>query len=371
MINVLYTCAAEGASGYSEASRNYIAALSRQPDINLAVRSVVFETFKTDQTKYSHILAPLMNKKIVPDVNIIHMTPENFPRYIYPGAKNVGYTVWETSRLPHGWAKLCNMLSEIWVPCDWNVDVFKSSGVIVPVKKVEHAIDLSQFENVEPAQIPGAAGLFKFYSIFQWTERKNPYGLIRAYLSEFYQEDNVVLVLKTYHMNHTPTDKASVENELKRIIKESHLKFIPRVSLIHEAMSRDKILGLHAAGDCFVLPHRAEGWGMVPFEAMAMGKPAISTNFGGNLEFMNDSNSYLIGSLSTPVSGMPWSIYDARQMWAEPDLADLKAKMRFVFNNREAAVEKGRIAKSGMDKYSWDSIGKKMSDNIKQLLESK
>jgi glycosyltransferase involved in cell wall biosynthesis len=37
-----------------------------------------------------------------------------------------------------------------------------------------------------------------------------------------------------------------------------------------------------------------EGWGIPYMEAMSMGLPTIGTNFGGQLDFMNDKNSYLI-----------------------------------------------------------------------------
>lgn len=37
-----------------------------------------------------------------------------------------------------------------------------------------------------------------------------------------------------------------------------------------------------------------EGWGLPYMEAMSMGLPAIGTNWGGNLEFMNSNNSYLV-----------------------------------------------------------------------------
>ena len=369
MINVLYTCAALGSSGYSESSRNYIAALNTQSGINLAVESATFEMFKTDQSKYEELLQPLINKTITPDVQIVHMTPENYPKYKKPNMKNIGYTVWETTQLPDTWVPFCNMMDEIWVPCDWNVEVFKSSGVTVPVKKVPHTIDLEQFENVEPIKLGIPRDKFKFYSIFQWTDRKHPYGLIKAYLSEFSAQDNVALICKTYRMNHTPQDKSLIEREIQSLKAFANTKNLPTVYLIHEALSRDDILGLHALGDCFVLPHKSEGWGLAPFESMASGKPTISTNFGGNLEFMNDDNSYLIDYTLTPVSNMPWPIYNIKQSWAEPDLSDLKAKMRYVYENRNASDEKIKNAKISVAKYSWQIIGELMKKNLTELFQ--
>lgn len=260
-LNVLYTCAAMGASGYSEASRNYIAALASQPDVNLSVKSVNFEPWKTDQSAYADIINPLLNKPMVPDVNVIHMTPENFPQHRKPGIKNIGYTVWETSLLPKKWPSLCNLLDGVMVPCDWNVDVFRNSGVTVPVRKVEHAIDITEFEGKIPHMEFGfPKDKYIFYSVFQWTERKNPVGLIRAFLSEFTKQDNVCLVLKSYRLNNSEEDKKWVEKEIHSVGSTMYLEDHAPIYLVHKALSRHAMLSLHEQGDCFVAPSRAEGW---------------------------------------------------------------------------------------------------------------
>jgi glycosyltransferase involved in cell wall biosynthesis len=363
MINVRYSCAALGASGYSEASRNYIAALNTQRDVNLSVVSANFERWETDQSGYMKILAPLINKPMPnPDVNIIHMTPENYPKYMQKGAKNIGYTVWETSKLPPKWVPLCNMMDEIWVPCDWNVQVFKDSGVTVPVKKVEHTIERSELVTNEEwdTNLP-IQDKFLFYSIFQWTERKNPDGLIKAFVSEFSRDENVCLVLKTYRQNSaSPVDRKWVADATSNIVSLLHIKDPPPVLIAHGALPREQMLALHKRGDCFVLPHKSEGWGVPHFEAMGTGTPVIATNFGGNTEFMNKENSYLLDYNLEPVSNMPWQIYSGRTDWANPNMDQCRKMMREIFSNRESAQVKGALGKESLEKYSWENIGAKM-----------
>lgn len=374
MINVRYSCAALGASGYSEASRNYIAALSLQKEINLSVASANFERWETDQSRYMDILTPLINKPLpTVDVNIIHMTPENFPRYMVNGAKNIGYTVWETSRIPDKWVPLCNMLDEIWVPCDWNVQVFKDSGVTVPVKKVEHTIELSELQTKEEweTNLP-IQDKFIFYSIFQWTERKNPDGLIKAFVSEFSRDDDVALILKTYRQNSaSAVDRKWVADATSNVVSLLHIKNPPPVLIVHGAFPREQMLALHKRGDCFVLPHKSEGWGVPHFEAMGVGNPVIATNFGGNTEFMNNDNSYLVDYNLEPVSNMPWPIYSGRTDWANPHLDVCRRHMRDVYENQDEAREKGKIGQESLTKYSWDSIGQKMVKYIKDVKERK
>lgn len=365
MKNVLFSCAALGASGYSEASRNYIAAMNKYPDqINLSVKSVNFERWTTDQSAYAGILNPLLNKPITPDVQIIHMTPENFPVHQRAGIKNIGYTVWETTKLPSHWVPMCNRLDEIWVPCDWNVQVFKDSGVTVPVKKIEHTIDMAQFDNVKTIDLGVPKDKFVFYSIFQWTERKNPIGLIKAFLSEFSKKDNVALVLKTYRQDNSDKDKKWIEQEIINIKQSMFIDDHPPVMVIHKMLSRQEILSLHKAGHCLVMPHRAEGWSCTHFEAMAMGTPAIGTNFGGNTEFMNNENSFLLDYHLTPVSNMPWKLYNGKSMWAEPSIGQLQEYMRYIYKNYSVAQDKAARAKIDVQKYSWENIGKKIVEEL-------
>lgn len=60
---------------------------------------------------------------------------------------------------------------------------------------------------------------------------------------------------------------------------------------------RENIPELLASFDIFVLPSRIEGFGRVNLEAMAMGKPVISTNVGGIPEVVQDG---VTGILVTP-----------------------------------------------------------------------
>jgi glycosyltransferase involved in cell wall biosynthesis len=66
------------------------------------------------------------------------------------------------------------------------------------------------------------------------------------------------------------------------------------VTIIDEVYSPDDVLSLMDACDAYVSLHRSEGLGLTMAEAMLMGKPVIATNFSGNVDFMDDSNSLLV-----------------------------------------------------------------------------
>lgn len=367
MINVQYTSAVFDSSGYAEAARNYICAIAQQPDINLSVRAVSFENWKTDiGEKYSSIINPLAKKKIDPDVNIMHLTPENFPHLRVRNAKNIGLTVWETSKLPDTWVDLINKnLDEVWVPCSWNVQVFKDSGVKIPIKCIPHTFNKEMLYEVKDSTIINTPpDNFVFYSIFQWSARKNPEALLQAYLTEFTPEDKVSLVLKTYFVDNSPRDKEYIKNVYSQIKEKLWLDTFPEVVLIHGSLDREQVLSLHTKGDCFVLPHRAEGWGIPHFEAMALSNLTIGTNWSGNTEFMNKNNSLLVDYNLTPCSGMNRKTYNGKMNWAEPHIDNLKLQMRKAYNLKSS---KNLIEdpKNVIEKFSYEKIGNLILKELK------
>lgn len=365
--NVMFTSAALDSSGYAEASRNYLGALVNRDEINLTARCVKFENWNTElNEKYTKILDTVLLKKDNPDIQIIHLTPENFPRLVIPGIKNIGYTVWETESLPSQWTSLCNSMDEIWVPCEWNVNVFKKSGVTVPVKKIPHCFDKEDFFRTNSIRkLPVQDDTYLFYSIFQWSARKNPEGLLQAYFSRFTKEDNVALILKTFRYNNLEKDKEEIKNLIDAVKRKLWITETPPIILIHENMSKAELMELHNAGDCFVLPHRAEGWGIPHFEAMAHNKLVIATGYSGNLEFMNTNNSMLLPYQLTPCYGMDRGTYNGKMEWAEPSIHELGNKMREVFEMGKGNFKLNENPEEVLNKFSWKTIGDQI---IKELL---
>lgn len=363
-MNIQYTAAVYDSSGYAEAARNYICALLGQ-GVKLTIKPISFESWRTDLGPEFQKILPYVNKALKPDINLVHLTPENFPRCKVEGIKNVGITVWETSKIPSTWVPLCNQMDEIWVPCQWNKTVFQESGVTVPVKVLPHTLNLASVtSNTKLSEIP--SDVFNFYSIFQWSSRKNPEGLIAAYLSEFKPTEKVNLVLKTYLSNNTNADRMATIDAIAGVKRDLQLHDVETapMQLVHGGLSKQTIIDLHNSCDCFVLPHRAEGWGVPHFEAMMMGKPVITTGFSGNLEFMNGNTSYLLSFNMTPVRGMGRPTYNGFMDWAEPNIDNLRYYMRHVFEHREEAKEKARRGIDFISKFDWPVVGKQMMELI-------
>jgi glycosyltransferase involved in cell wall biosynthesis len=71
----------------------------------------------------------------------------------------------------------------------------------------------------------------------------------------------------------------------------------------HSRRSREQLGELYAAADAVVFPVRwPEPWGLVPLEAMSVGRPVVATGLGGSGEYLRDRENCL---LFDPEAGAP------------------------------------------------------------------
>lgn len=360
-------------SGYAQASRGNILALHRA-GVPITLSPVSFEYANPELGEAGVILKSLVNKDIDYNIVIVHTTPEFWSAHKEVTKTMIGYTVWETDKLHPDWAPYINAnVSKCLVPCEWNRDVFKRSGVEVPIGVVPHGIDTNYASSDNTTfSISGLnEDTYVFYSIFQWQERKNPAGLIKSYLHAFHNGEDVALVLKTYRSSYDDKEKEAVRQligytkYMSPVVGGTH----PPIFLIPNMLSDSEIRSLHRRGDCYVSLDRGEGFGCVPFEAGASGNPVIITGIGGALEYAKPDNSYLVNYNLTPVANMPvcpW--YSVDQLWAEPDLYDASTKMRHVYAHRDEAKDRGaKLQKYIRNNMTWDHIGTRLIEEIRSL----
>lgn len=357
-------------SGYGQASRGYVLALDKI-GVPITAAPISFEQIRPDHGKYGETLKGIINRDVDYNVVIIHTTPEFWERHKEFDKTNVGYSVWETTKLHPDWpGYINNNVDKILVGCDWNTGVYKDSGVTVPIGVVPHGIEIAEFADVDPYNIGGISDdAYIFYNIFQFTERKHPIALIKAYWYAFQNNENVALVLKTYRGNYSEEEKNAIRKTVKGLKNIMPMDNYPKIYLILDMLTREEVLGLHARGDCFVSLDRGEGFGLSGFEAGTCGNPIIVTNFGGVVEYAKKDNSYLVDCQLTPCFGQLWSPwYRGCQLWAEPNVLHGAQLMQHVYTNQVEAKEKGmKLQKTIKENFSWEKIGQKIIDEIESI----
>jgi glycosyltransferase involved in cell wall biosynthesis len=250
----------------------------------------------------------------------------------FTGRYTVGFWWWEVLAFPPEWMHAFDLVDEIWVATQHVADALMPISHI-PVTKVTMPVLAPPLACRSRRELGLPEGflflfLFDYHSIF---ERKNPLAAIEAFKRAFPPGSGASLAIKCInHQYHEPAHE--------RLLLAAHEH--PDVHIVDRYVSASDKNSMIASADCYVSLHRAEGFGLTPAEAMCIGKPVIATRYGGNLEFMNDRNSWLVDHELVPI-GAGHAPYPANGEWAEPDIEQAACYMREVADDPGAARERG------------------------------
>ena len=217
-----------------------------------------------------------------------------------------GYWAWELPRAPRRWRRDAALVDEVWAPSRYTAAAL--AGAASPVRVVPHPLFLEDYAGVAPAPRRAA---FQGVAVFDFNSslaRKNPQGAIAAWAQAFGGDPDCELTLKTQNGGLFPEALAKLRADAPA-----------NVRILDEVWPYADVQRLIAGADVLVSLHRAEGFGLTPAEAMAMGVAVLATGYSGVLDFMDETCALLVPWRPTPVKD-PQGIY-AGQTWAEPDLA--------------------------------------------------
>lgn len=271
--------------------------------------------------------------------------------------RSARWIVWETTELPASQRELCATTQFLWTPSTWGRANLIANGIEQSrIAVVPEGVDTDFFR---PG--PKQSGRFRFLTVGKWENRKFTEGLLRAFTEEFGANEPVELHLHA----HNPY----IANfSLKAKIEQSGIPNNGNI-ILGEPCSLTQLRSLYQSADCFVLPTRAEGWGLPILESMACGVPAIVTHYSAPVDYINEANGYPL-QVARMVDAHDDDFDIHSGMWAEPDVAHLRHLMRQAYQNREERIEKGRLARLTAEKFTWNHAANVALHTIQQHLQS-
>lgn len=369
-MKIKYTGPAKDYSGYGEANRHDIGALF-EAGVELTTQIPIYTPEQAGYGRLGELAASLEGRDIGYSIKIIHTTPNVYKQYFEHGKYHIGRAFWETDKIPLDFAINLQMVDEIWTSSQFNAQAIKNAGVTIPIYVIPQAIDTSiDQESIHPYISPNR-GSYNFYSIFEWTERKNPMALLESYWREFDGVEGVSLTIKTYLVGFTNEKRDAIKQQIKKLKQRLNLNSYAPVYLYTQLMDRFQIYRFHKTFDCFISAHRGEGWGLPQMEALLLGKPIISTNCGGIHEYLtHGKDSYLVKNKLVPLTNMAYNSqwYTPDQKWAEVDTEDFRRGMRWAYENRLEAETMGNEGKVLVEReFSLKSVGRRMNERLRQI----
>ena len=294
------------------------------------------------------------------DMQISYTAMKNFPYYLGNGKINrFGIWCYEWTNLPAGFTKYHQSVDYILAPSQFAKDCFVHSKV--PENKViviPHGVDMDQFSNKAKFPLKTKKKIKLFVNIGQAHLRKNIKGMFQAYHKAFTKNDDICLVAKISKnemKNPFDVNTIRVYDEIKQQYKNA-----PEVELITEYVPN--IVELYNACDAVYTLSHCEGFYIPGLEAMAANKINICPRYGGQLDFLNDSNAILIDGKITraPLNEQYWNS-DPKNTHFEANLTDAVDKLRYLYNNLHSLNDKIiPTYENILSNYTWNKITEKI-----------
>jgi glycosyltransferase involved in cell wall biosynthesis len=272
-------------------------------------------------------------------VELLRLLPRTLARPLR-GRRHIGYWAWELPEIPPSWLPAFAYVDEVWCPSTYTAEAIRRAAPAdVPVRVVPHPI----FVTPRPTPSRARFGLpeegcvvLMALDLKSTAARKNPWGALEAYRRATPEpRPGVKLVCKLTGFRQEP--------ELFAALRQG-VEGRDDIVLIAEDLTAEDMVQLIASADILLSLHRAEGFGLLPAEAMWLGKCVVATGWSGNMDFMDEGSSVLV----------PWrliAVDDPQQQyaggcWADPDLDHAAARLRDLIDAPEERAALGLRARA-------------------------
>jgi glycosyltransferase involved in cell wall biosynthesis len=364
-------------SGLGEACRGYLSAMQ---SANIVCRTVPTPVPNNYQKELAF---PRSFAKRNWKTGIAHINADSL--YSFLGTKQgeqfleheyrIGLWVWELPAFQTEWHSVLATFDEIWVPSNFCFNAV-SAATSLPVHVVPHVVELCAQEELLHTEnnkailiqnrtscrqrwdVPEDATVFLYvFDASSYIERKNPFALLDAYVQAFDNDPAIHLILK---ISYGHTNKQFQKTLCKRLEKIDS----KRITVIYNVLEREELSCLMEAVDCYVSPHRSEGFGLTLAEALLREKPVIATDFGGTTDFITKETGY---PLSYQLVEIEKSVgpYTKGNVWADVSIESLASCMQEVVVHYDVALTR---AKAGRNLLKANNSLHAIGEKIKSLI---
>ena len=348
--------------GLGSAARGYLAAM-REVGVPLSVIPVN-EMF----VHHASVANAERGERPQHPISIVLANADSVRRFLYFRSRSfrrsrykIALWVWELPALRDEWWSEIQHFDEIWVPsayCRRAVQAMTKKPVNIMPYVVSPFRGQSQSYR-EKLNIEASAFVFLYiFDAASFETRKNPRSLVNAFKAAFPQDVGVYLVLKVSNLHQNP----GFSNYLDLLVKRD-----PRFIVLRETLEPTEISGLMCACNCYVSPHRSEGFGLTVAEAMFHGIPAIATDYGGTVDFVSEEVGFPLAYRLIEVERGEGP-YPKGAIWSEPSSEHLKELLALAVADPQAAAAKGRLARARILKdYSAAAVGRLIEQRLDEI----
>ena len=328
------------ASGLGEAARIMAAALQRLGVAHVAVEAGAFVGSGRPSAAMAAWpdRAPLILHVNAPELGVALL---RLGRQRLVRRRIIGMWSWELPVVPPHWLPARRLVHEIWAPSRFTaaaLDGLQPGRVRVVPPALALAPPLpSRLDRLSFGLPADAVVVLTSFSLASSFVRKNPLAAIRAFRLAFGDRSDRLLLLKVGHAEHYADDLNLLRREIAGASNvRLEMRMLPDADMHALTRACDIVLSLH----------RSEGFGLVPAQAMLLGRPVVATDWSATAEFLDSSCGVPVGYRLVPAQD-PRAVFEAPgAVWAEADIDEAARGLSRLAESPELRDRLGRAAQA-------------------------
>ena len=393
----LVSCPIDTFSGYGHRSRDFVRSLIEAKgdewDVKIAPQ-------KWGNTPWGFLDKddPLKTRFIngetpKPDIWIQITIPSEFQKI---GSFNIGITAGiESTVPPPSFIQGMNNMDLNLVSSQFTKDTFQQvrfnqndkQGNPVGEIKLEKPIEVL-FEGLDEGvyfKEPGKSGLldnidesFCFLFTGHWLpgsfgeDRKNVATMVKTFLETFKGRGvKPALLLKTNKVDYSLLDKEDILKDIRRIRDQFNKVDLPNIYILHGEFTNEELNKINndTKIKAFVSFTKGEGFGRPLLEQAITGKPVITTNWSGHIDFIRPEYNVLLGGELKPIhqsAANDWLLKEAN--WFNVNTEIASKAMKDVYKKYKKYIENSRKqTKFLKENFSQDKMTEALKGYMDQI----
>ena len=202
---------------------------------------------------------------------------------------------------------------------------------------------------------------FNFLAVAQLSPRKNVDQLIKCFIEQFKDNENVGLIIKGNMAKNSKIDRINTLAGFKQLINSTDHKC--KIYLLHGYLTDEEMAGLynHSKIKAFVSTTHGEGFGLPLFESAYHGLPVIATDWSGHVDFLympqkqkngKTKQKHMFNKISYELKQVQQSavwngVIPEESKWAFPEEGSVKKNLEEMYKDH------GRFKKRAKQLEKW------------------
>ena len=328
-----------------------------------------------------------------PEIWIQITIPSEFQKI---GSFNIGITAGiESTVPPPSFIQGMNNMDLNLVSSQFTKDTFQQvrfnqndkQGNPVGEIKLEKPIEVL-FEGLDEGvyfKEPGKSGLldnidesFCFLFTGHWLpgsfgeDRKNVATMVKTFLETFKGRGvKPALLLKTNKVDYSLLDKEDILKDIRRIRDQFNKVDLPNIYILHGEFTNEELNKINndTKIKAFVSFTKGEGFGRPLLEQAITGKPVITTNWSGHIDFIRPEYNVLLGGELKPIhqsAANDWLLKEAN--WFNVNTEIASKAMKDVYKKYKKYIENSRKqTKFLKENFSQDKMTEALKGYMDQI----